>query len=100
MSQGPRHDPVAVLNERHADDLLAIARAFGGVPDATSAQAERVDRQGIDLTLDAPGGRTDARVDFGELVSEGDSMALRAAFADLATRARAALTGGNNGSSG
>ncbi len=42
MSLGRRHDSVQCLNIHHADDLLAVARAFGGHPDATSAVAERV----------------------------------------------------------
>lgn len=94
MSHGHHLDPVQHINDNHAHDLLAAARAFGGHPDATSARAERVDREGIHLVLDTPRGQTAARVGFAEPVG-GTSYpdGLRAAFADLARRARAALAG-------
>jgi 5-methyltetrahydropteroyltriglutamate--homocysteine methyltransferase len=40
---GPGHDPVEQLNQHHADDVLAVARAFGGRPDATAAQVVAYD---------------------------------------------------------
>jgi len=95
MSQVHHHDPVQRLNEKHADDLLAAARAFGGYPDATSARAERLDRAGIDLALTTPNGPTHARVDFREPAAEA-GRGLRAAFADLTQRARAALAAHNS----
>lgn len=81
----PAHDPRERLNEHHADELLAIARAFGGHPDATSARAERVDRDGIDLTIQTPSGRATARVPFAE------PSGIRMAFRTLARAARTAL---------
>ncbi|MGH9244616.1 MAG: DUF2470 domain-containing protein [Acidimicrobiales bacterium] len=91
MSHGARHDPVQRVNDHHADDLLAAARAFGGHPDAFSARAERIDRDGMDLSVETPRGPADARVTFIERVADGDSRALRAAFAELARRARTVL---------
>jgi hypothetical protein len=91
MSHGLHHDPVQHVNDNHADDLLAAARAFGGHPGATSAQAQRIDSEGIDLLLDTPRGPAEARVGFNEPVADGDPDGLRAAFADLTRRARAAL---------
>jgi putative heme iron utilization protein len=96
MSHGGRHNPVQHVNNDHADDLLAAARAFGGHPDATAARAERIDREGVDVIVDTPRGPEEARLDFAESVTDGDSRALRAAFADLARRARTVLaTEGN-----
>lgn len=99
MSHGGRHDPVQHVNADHADDLLAAARAFGGHPDAIAARAERIDREGMDLLVDTPHGPAEARVGFTEPVADGDADGLRAAFADLALRARAALTTDSNQSS-
>jgi putative heme iron utilization protein len=96
MSHGGRHDPVQHVNDDHADDLLAAARAFGGHPDALSARAERIDRDGMDLSVDTPRGAANARVTFNEPVPDGDSRALRAAFAELARRARTVLAGDGN----
>jgi hypothetical protein len=75
MSHRPAHDPGERLNEHHPDDLLAIVRAFGGHPDATSARAERIDREGIDLTIRTPQGPATARVAFVE--PSGIRMAFR-----------------------
>lgn len=92
MTHGPHGYHVQHINDAHADDLLAAARAFGGYPDATAARAERVDRDGIDLVLDTPRGRTEARVRFTEPVAEAAYPdGLRAAFMNLTRRARTAL---------
>jgi heme iron utilization protein len=91
MIQGPHHDPVHRLNDHHADDLLATARAFGGHPDAISARAKRIDRAGIALVVDTPRGRHQTRVDFTEPVADAKPGALRRAFRELAGRAQAAL---------
>ena len=86
-----RHDPVQRVNEKHAAELLDVARTLGGRPDATSARAEQVDRFGIDLVLMTPAGPAEARVDFAEPVS--DTKWMRAAFRDLTRRAGAASSG-------
>jgi len=95
MSHGRRHDPVDIVNDHHADDLLAAARAFGGHPDATAARAERIDREGMDLVVDTFRGPARTRVAFAEPVADGDPDGLRVAFADLARRANAALVAGS-----
>jgi hypothetical protein len=92
MSHGLHHDPVQHVNDNHADDLLAAARAFGGHPDATAARAERIDREGMDLVVDTPRGPAEAHLAFAEPVADGDPDALRGAFDDLARRANAAPT--------
>ena len=91
MSHGGHHDPVEHVNDNHADDLLAVARAFGGHPDATAARAERIDRDRIDLAVDTPHGPAQTRVAFADPVADGDPDGLRAAFDDVARRAIAAL---------
>lgn len=95
MSHGGRHDPTQHVNNDHADDLLAAARAFGGHADAVSARAERIDREGIDLVVDTPHGLAQTRVVFTEPVADGNAEGIRTAFADLARRARAALAAGS-----
>jgi hypothetical protein len=85
MSHPPPHDPRERLDEHHADELLAVARADGGHPDATSARAERVDRDGIDLTIETPHGPAIARVAFTE------PSRIRVAFRALARAARTAV---------
>ena len=97
MSHGP-HDPVQAVNEKHAEELLVMARVLGGHPEATSARAERIDRDGIDLVLTTPNGPVDARIDFAEPAS--DLKSIRAAFRELAKRARAIARSGPGGSSG
>jgi Protein of unknown function (DUF2470) len=96
MSHGQRHDPVRVLNEQHAEDLLAVGRVLGRHPDATFVRAERIDGDGIDLALDTPEGTAETRVAFSEPVGVTDRRGLRAAFVALAARARAELAGGSN----
>lgn len=93
-----RHDPLQHLNDDHAGDLLVIARAFGGQPDLTAVRAEGLDGEGVDLVLDTPRGQARARVDFAESVADMRPAALRAAFAELAHSARAALATGSNDS--
>jgi hypothetical protein len=85
----PAHDPRERLNEHHADDLLATARAFGH-PDATSARAAYVNRDGIDLTIQTPHGPETAHVPFAEPAAARPS-GIRLAFRALARAARTAL---------
>jgi len=87
MSHG-RHDPVQRVNEKHAEELLAVALSLGGHPEATSARAERIDSTGIDLVLETPSGSVGTRISFLEPVS--DPRRMRRAFRDLTKRAQAA----------
>lgn len=93
MRQPPRHDPVQRLNDHHADDLLAVARAFGGQPDATSARAEHIDSDGIDLVIETPAGPVTARLAFTQ-AADAKPAGRRVAFRDLAGRARVLLAAG------
>jgi putative heme iron utilization protein len=85
-----RHaDPIQHMNHDHAAELLTIARALGGHPDATSARVDAVDRHGIDLRIEAPSGPAAARVNFTEPIPEdGYPDGVRVAFVRLARRAR------------
>lgn len=93
MSHGPNHDPVQRVNDKHAEELLDVARSLGGHPEANAARAERIDRNGIDLLLTTPSGPVESRIDFSEPVT--DPKRMRAAFRDLTRRARAALAEGD-----
>ncbi|MBF6136474.1 DUF2470 domain-containing protein [Nocardia otitidiscaviarum] len=74
------------LNDDHADALLAMARAFGGYPDADTASCERADRYGLDLRVTTPRGMAVTRVGyFSPIDSIGE---LRAATVELTRRAR------------
>jgi len=96
MSHG-NHDPVQRVNDKHADELLTVARSLGGHPEATSARAQRIDGSGIDLVLATPSGPLEARISFAEPVS--DPKRMRAAFRDLTRRANSAFTADGNESS-
>ena len=91
MSQGSAHDPRERVNDHHAEELLATARAFGGHPDATSAQAKRLDGEGIELVIQTPRGPTTAYVRFAEPVDDLGPAGMRRAFTTLARQAAAAL---------
>lgn len=89
MKHGRHSDPLQHMNDDHAADLLAVARALGGHADATAARAEQVDRDGVDLVVDTPRGSTTARVEFAEPIPEADYPdGVRVAFVRLVRRAR------------
>jgi hypothetical protein len=79
---------IAHLNADHADALAAIARAFGGHPDADTAVCIGLDRYGLDLRVHIPRGAAHARVGFPERLDSPDQ--LRSTTAALA---RAAVAG-------
>jgi hypothetical protein len=91
-SRRPRHDPAQRLNDDHTDDLVLLARTLAGHPDATAARAERVDRHGIELTVDMPGAVATVRVAFREPVTDDTPSAVRVAFRRLVRQARAPLS--------
>ena len=84
-------DAVAHLNADHADALLAMARALGEHPGATSATCTGIDRYGVDLRVATPEGDGTARVGFAQRVDAPGG--LRAATVELARRSRAILAG-------
>ena len=90
MSHGPHGDTLQHINTDHLDELLAIARAFGGHADATSARAVSIDAKGIDLALETLGGPATVHLGFAKPVSDYPN-GVRAAFIALTDTARAAL---------
>jgi len=53
------HDAVQRLNDHHPHDVLAVARAFGGQPQATAARVTSVDASGLDLRVETPAGEVE-----------------------------------------
>ena len=90
-------DPVAPIEQRiirhmrseHLGDLLHICQAFGGVPDATSADMVGVDVDGVDAVVQTPDGEQKIRLPFPERVTEGGQV--RQILTDMTHRARAEL---------
>lgn len=82
------HDPILHLNTNRNADLLAVIRHQGIHPDATAVRADRVDPDGIDVTVTTPDGTTRARVAFAEPI-EDFPAGVRVAFVRLARQARA-----------
>ncbi|MGH9189137.1 MAG: DUF2470 domain-containing protein [Acidimicrobiales bacterium] len=89
MSHGA-NDPVHHMNTDHAQELLDVARAFGGHADISSARAEGVDPRGIDVVVQTPSGPAAVRLEFAEMVLDYP-VGLRAAFSELTSQARAWL---------
>lgn len=61
---------VAHMNGDHAEDSVAICRAFGGRPDATRAVMVGLDGTGADFDVDGPEGEARVRVPWGAPISE------------------------------
>jgi heme oxygenase (biliverdin-IX-beta and delta-forming) len=68
----PPHDAAQRLNDHHPDDVLAVARAFGGQPQATAAQVTSVDAAGLDLLVETPTGGVETRVAFADALLDVD----------------------------
>jgi heme oxygenase (biliverdin-IX-beta and delta-forming) len=82
----PPHDAVQRLNQHHADDVLAVARVFGGHPEAAAAQVIAIDPSGLDLLIETPDGEAKTHVAF-----VAPAASLRLAFRELARQARVAV---------
>lgn len=77
---------IAHLNADHAEALLAMARALGGYPDATTALCTAADRYGIDLRVGTGRGVAYTRIGYARPISSFSE--LRAAAVELTNRAR------------
>jgi len=87
-----RHDPVQRLNDEHAEQLLDVARAFTGHPDAVAAHATFIDDHGVGLDIETPDGQDKSvHVAFAE---QATGARRRLAFWALALRAAERLRGG------
>ena len=78
------HDAVSQLNQRHRSQLLAIARSFGGIPNATDATAVNIDDDGIELDICTTNGRSCRHIPF---TGRPDTRSRRLAFRQLARQA-------------
>lgn len=59
------------LNDDHMDALVAIAQAFGSVPEATSARVVALDEAGMDLDVEVADGATrQTRVPFNPAITQ------------------------------
>lgn len=77
---------IAHLNADHGEALLAMARALGGYPDATTALCTGADRYGLDLRVGTGRGVAYTRVGYpAPINSIGD---MRSAAVELTNRAR------------
>lgn len=84
----PGHDPVTRLNDHHADQVLAVARTFGGHPDAIAARVVAIDDDGVCIEVDDPSGAVELDVRFRDAVPElALSTSMRLAFRELARQA-------------
>ncbi|GAC1403765.1 MAG: DUF2470 domain-containing protein [Mycobacterium sp.] len=79
---------IAHLNGDHADALVAMARAFGGYPDATAATCTGADRYGLDVRVATPRGVAYTRIGYAAPIDSIDE--LRSATVELTRRARQA----------
>jgi hypothetical protein len=69
------------MNTDHAEDNLVICRGVGGVPDATTAHFEGLDRHSATFVATTPDGTRTVRVPFAAPVTE--RAAIRAEVAAL-----------------
>ncbi len=79
------------MNDDHADSVLAYAKHFGGIGDATEARIESLDALGMDLHAQTPDGTRLARIAFDHEVVDGTD-----ARETLVAMARAAGVGAND----
>lgn len=77
---------VAHLNADHAEDLCAMAKTLGGLPEASAATCTGADRYGLDLRVATPRGIAYTRVGYGAAIDSHHD--LRSATIELARRAR------------
>lgn len=52
------------MNEDHADAIALYAKAFGNEPETTAAQMNKIDAQGMDLTVQVNGTSKVVRIAF------------------------------------
>jgi len=61
---------MAHMNGDHIDDNVVICRSAGGRPDVTAATMTGLDVEGIEFTVEAPGGADVVRIGFPAPVTE------------------------------
>jgi hypothetical protein len=78
------------MNEDHGEAMIAYARAFARLPDATAATMTAVDRYGFELAVTTPAGPRAARLGFEAPLTTTDEV--RKAMVVMVKAARAALS--------
>ena len=74
------------MNDDHGDANLMYVQVLADLPDATTAKMVGIDRYGVTLTAETPGGPRMARVPFEQPLTDADQA--RPAVIDLLTEAR------------
>lgn len=78
------------MNTDHGEAMVAYARVFGDVPDATAARMLGCDRYGFEMLVEHPGGKQGVRLGFDEKVDTPD--AVRKAMVRMVAEARSRLS--------
>jgi len=60
------------MNEDHASAIVLYAQAYGGKPEATSAQMLAIDANGMDLTAKVNGETVPVRVNFDRTLKDAE----------------------------
>lgn len=77
------------MNDDHAHDVLSMARAYAGLPDAKSASLLSIDRYGMEVLCETPSGRRRSRIAFPTRLETGSDI--KPAVIQLTRNARQAL---------
>ncbi|MBE9163069.1 MULTISPECIES: DUF2470 domain-containing protein [Microcoleaceae] len=60
------------MNDDHASAVVLYAQAYGGKPEATSAQMLAIDADGMDLTAEVNGETVPVRVKFNRALTDAE----------------------------
>uniref|UniRef100_A0A7S3LN26 DUF2470 domain-containing protein n=1 Tax=Aplanochytrium stocchinoi TaxID=215587 RepID=A0A7S3LN26_9STRA len=74
------------MNKDHKDDVLSMARAYAGLPEATEATILGLDRYGLDVLCILPDGKRRSRVTFEKRLESSDEI--KQTIIDLTRKAR------------
>lgn len=80
------------MNSDHSEALVAYAKTFGELPEATGARMLTCDRYGFDILVESPAGKNAVRIPFGAQTDSPE--AVRAAMIRLVGEARTRLASG------
>src|SRR5688500_6360319 len=58
------------VNDEHVENMIEYLRAFTDVQDATFAMAVAMDRHGMDIEAETPGGKQTRRIGWSEELTE------------------------------
>lgn len=60
------------MNEDHASAVVLYVQAFGGSPDATSAEMLSIDPRGMDITAQVNGAAKPIRIEFDHVLQDAE----------------------------